>query len=535
MHGSGRKASGQFLLRTRLLLWTWVLLRTLMFLRTQASLRSCPLLRAWVLLPGCMLLLAAACSSSGKPRREQPPNIVLITIDDLGWADLGCYGSNYYETPNLDRLATQGMLFTNAYASAAICSPTRAALMTGKAPARTGITDWIRARFQGGDIPENKTYELTYTGRPGDSLLCPTNPLWMELDEVTIAEKLKEQGYTTAHIGKWHLGAEDWYPEKQGFDINIGGCDYGQPPSYFDPYESPKANGIYNLPPREEGEHLSTRLADEAAGFIIANQEGPFFLNMADYAVHTPIQGRPDLVEKYKNKPSVDGQDNPEYAALIESMDLLVGRIMSVLDSLGLASNTLLVFTSDNGGLASVTDNSPLRSGKGFPYEGGIRVPLIVRYPGKIPAGSRSDVPVISHDWFPTFCDIIGISPGKIAASPGRIDISSDRETEIDGLSLKSLLYEGAAPERETLYWHFPHYRQKNVVPYSIIRKEDWKLIKRYEGKTFELFNLAADPSETTDLSESQPEKVKELNIDLEGWLQTVGAAMPKPKSNPVR
>lgn len=458
-------------------------------------------------------LLLAACSPSESTSQDQSPNIVLITIDDLGWADLGCYGSDYYETPNLDRLASQGMLFTHAYASAAICSPTRAALMTGKAPASTGITDWIRARFQGGVIPGNKTYELSYTGNPKDSLLCPANPLWMELEEVTIAEKLKEQGYTTAHIGKWHLGAEDWYPEKQGFDINIGGCDYGQPPSYFDPYENEKVKGIYHLPPRKEGEHLSARLADEAANFIIAHKEEPFFLNMADYAVHTPIQGRPDLVEKYKHKPASGGQNNPEYAALIESMDMLAGRIMQTLDSLDLTSNTLLIFTSDNGGLAPVTDNSPLRSGKGFPYEGGIRVPLIVRFPGKIPAGSRSDVPVISHDWFPTICDIAGIA--------------ADSAGKIDGLNLKHLLYSGAPLSREALHWHFPHYRGK-IAPYSVIRKDGWKLIKRYQGKEFELFNLSSDPQEKTDLSQSLPEKVNELNAGLTKWLKKTGASVPR-------
>lgn len=468
----------------------------------------------WQVTLALLIMLAAGCGSSGKPDGERPPNIVFITIDDLGWADLGCYGSRYHETPNLDRLATQGMLFTHAYASAAICSPTRAALMTGKAPARTGITDWIRARFQGGDIPADKTYKLTYTGGPGDSLLCPANPLWMELDEVTIAEKLKERGYVTGHIGKWHLGTEDWYPEKQGFDVNIGGCDYGQPPSYFDPYENPRAKGIYNLPPRKEGEHLSDRLADEAAGFIIAHREEPFFLNMADYAVHTPIQGRPDLVEKYKQKAPAGGQDNPGYAALVESMDMLVGRIMHTLDSLDLTSNTLLIFTSDNGGQSRVTDNSPLRSGKGYPYEGGIRIPLIVRYPGKIAAGSRSDVPVISHDWFPTLCETAGVSPGD--------------PVEIDGLSLRPLLYGGDAPAREALHWHFPHYRQKDVVPYSVVRKGDWKLIKQYQGKEFELFNLASDPYETTDLAASQPDKVKELDDDLAQWLKTTGAALPK-------
>jgi len=464
----------------------------------------------------CLLLLFGTSCQSGSDTGTDKPNIVLITIDDLGWADVGCNGSTYYETPHIDRLAAEGMRFTQAYAAAAICSPTRAALMTGKVPARLGITDWIRARFQGGEIPVDKTYTLSYEGTPDDSLLCPTNPLWLPLKETTIAEVLKGQGYTTAHIGKWHLGTDDWYPEKQGFDVNIGGCDYGQPPSYFDPYDNDKLTGIPNLPPRKEGEFLEDRLADEAANFIIANKDKPFFLNMADYAVHTPIQGKPELVEKYKNKTSTN-QDNPVYAALIESMDELVGTITRTIDSLGISENTLIVFTSDNGGLLRVTDNAPLRSGKGFPYEGGIRIPLVVRFTGKIPAGVVNDMPVISHDWFPTFCELAGARTG------GSI---------VDGVSLKGMLFDNATLNRNALYWHFPHYRYKEEVPYSIIRKDNWKLIKRYQGTKYELFDLAEDPAETRNLAASQEEQVKSLDDELTIWLREVGAALPEANPN---
>lgn len=460
-------------------------------------------------------LALALMGCGGSERKEGPrPNIILITIDDLGWADLGCYGSTYYETPHIDRLAAAGIRFTSAYASAAICSPTRAALMTGKAPARTGITDWIRARFQGGEIPGDNTYKRTYEGGPDDSLLCPSNPLWLELEETTIAEALKGVGYTTAHIGKWHLGTDEWYPEKQGFDINIGGCDYGQPPSYFDPYSNDKLSGIHNLPSRKEGEYLADRLADEAVNFIVGHRDGPFFLNMADYAVHTPIQGKPELVEKYKNKPATGGQQNPEYAAMIESMDMLVGRIVRAVDSLGIGENTLIVFTSDNGGLLRVTDNAPLRSGKGFPYEGGIRVPLIVRQSGVVAAGQTVDVPVISHDWFPTFCELAGAGAGDAS--------------KLDGFSLAGLLTDGEQLASRPLYWHFPHYRYQDEVPYSIIRQDNWKLIKRYQGNRYELFNLADDPRETQDVAARFPDRVEQLDGQLAEWLESVDAALPQ-------
>lgn len=448
-------------------------------------------------------------------QRNDKPNIILIMVDDLGWTDLSCYGSRYYETTHIDQLASEGILFTNAYASASICSPTRAAIMTGKAPARTGITDWIRARFQGGTIPADKLYHLKYEGNASKQLLTPSNPLWMELEEITIAELLQQNGYTTAHIGKWHLGADDWYPEKQGFDYNIGGCDYGQPPSYFDPYyNNERMPDIPGLSSRKKGEHLEDRLADEAVNFIKTHKDEPFFLNMWNYAVHTPIQGRPDLVKKYEGKRRTN-QKSAQYAALVESVDQAVGKIMQILKQLNLDQQTLIIFTSDNGGLEAdqATDNDPLRSGKGYAYEGGIKVPMIVRWPAKIKKNDTNDTPVISHDFFPTLCEVAGIKiPNK---------------NQIDGISLLPLLTENKRPGRTSLFWHFPHYRSGDIVPYSIIRDGDWKLIKRYEGKEFELFHLGEDLSEEKDLSEEMPEKVTQLNKKLMHWLDRVDARMP--------
>ncbi len=442
------------------------------------------------------------------------PNIVLILVDDLGWVDMGCYGSEYYDTPNIDRLAAQGMKFTNGYAACAVCSPTRAAIMTGRYPSRLGVTDWIRARFQGGKIPEDKENPSGYEGGPDKELLCPQNALWMELDEITIAELLKPAGYTSCYIGKWHLGADDWYPDKQGFDYNVGGCDYGQPPSYFDPYCNDRQGCIPTLEPRKEGEYLTDREADEAESFIRAHKDQPFFLYMANYAVHTPIQGKENLIEKYKKIEPDGGQDNPEYAAMVESVDHCVGKIMDTLEELELEDNTLIIFTSDNGGLLGPTDNAPLRSGKGYPYEGGIREPFIVRWPGKVQAGTVNHSLVCSIDCLPTLCEAAGV------------DIPNDRP--IDGLSLMPLIKQAGSLDREALYWHFPHYRHGNS-PYSIIRKGDWKLIKHYVGPRFEMFNLKEDLSEKNNLAESHPEKLKELHEDLQAWLKETNAKMPKP------
>ncbi len=451
------------------------------------------------------------------------PNFVLILIDDMGWMDAGCYGSKFYETPNIDRLAAEGMRFTDGYAACAVCSPTRAAVMTGRYPARLGVTDWIRARFQSGKIPANRKNPTDYVGGKNRKLLCPPNALWMELEEITIAEALKSAGYTSCHIGKWHLGPDNWYPDKQGFDFNIGGCDFGQPPSYFDPYSRKGQGQIPTLKPRQKGEYLTDREADEAVKFIRQHKDKPFFLYMSHYAVHTPIQGKKNLIDKYKAKKPTN-QKNPTYAAMVESVDDAVGKICSVLDELNLAERTVVIFTSDNGGLLGVTNNAPLRAGKGSPYEGGIREPLIVRWPKVIKPGTVSHEPVTSVDYFPTICEAAGVP--------------LPRDRAIDGVSIvKHLKSNGTkSPEREAIFWHFPHYRAHgNIVPYSIIRAGDWKLIKRYEGKTFELFNLKADLSEKNDLSQQLPKKVKELDAKLSDWLRATGAKLPRPNPDSSR
>lgn len=447
------------------------------------------------------------------PVNTNPYNIVFIMVDDLGWKDLGCTGSTYFETPHIDALAAQGMIFHNAYAACAVCSPTRAAVLTGRYPARIGITDWIHARFQGATLPGPGSPRPVYASNPARKLQTPTNPYWMEHEEVTIAETLKAAGYTSCHIGKWHLGMDDWYPCTQGFDYNYGGCDYGHPPGYFDPYIDGSRTGIPNLPSRKTGEYLTDRERDEAVAFIRAHTNTPFYLNYNPYAVHVPLQAKTNLVAYYRAKPNSSKQNNARYAAMIHSVDEAVGAILAELDRSGLAERTIVIFTSDNGGLTGATDNSPLREGKGFPYEGGIRVPFIVRVPGVVKAGTACNVPVSSIDILPTVCEVTG------APLPDNRDI--------DGVSIVPLLKGADLPPRP-LFWHFPHYRGKNVTPYSIIRLGDWKLIKWLEGPSFELYNLRDDPGEKHNRAAQMPGKVRQLDTLLEEWYTQSEARLPK-------
>lgn len=474
-------------------------------------------------LPLC-LFFSLAVASADEP--SSLPNVVLFLVDDLGWMDLGCQGSDLYETPHLDQLAASGIRFTDGYAACAVCSPTRAAVQTGRDPARLGVTDWIRSRFQGGAIPADGVNPSNfYTAGNKTRMAVPKNALWMESGEVTLAELLEAKGYHTCYIGKWHLGTDPWYPTEQGYDRNIGGCDYGQPPSFFDPYNQPKHRhemiraGIPGIPGIKAGDYLTDRETDEAIDWLNTTRSGdsddaPFFLMVANYAVHTPIQARADLTKKYQDildaRSAKPKQRNAKYAGMVESVDTGVGRIMAWLDETKQADNTLVIFTSDNGGLDRVTDNAPLRSGKGYAFEGGIRVPWIVRWPGVTPPGSVSDVPVTSTDIFPT-----------LAAATGQTV-----EQELDGIDLIPAL-KGGTLKRDTLTWHFPHYRH-NPGPYSIIRKGDWKLIKWWAIDAYDLFDLANDLSETTDLAEEKPKKVEALNKDLLAELKRIGAKLPK-------
>lgn len=456
--------------------------------------------------------------------QAEKPNIILILVDDMGWMDLSCQGSDYYKTPAIDQLANEGMRFTNGYAACAVCSPTRAAVQTGRYPHRVGVTDWIRSRFQRGGLGTPDANPTQYVGGKNRQFLCPPNPFWMEHEEITIAEALKAAGYQSGYIGKWHLGDPAWFPEGQGYDENRGGNDYGQPPSFFDPYNQPNGRhitlreGIYKLPGRKPGEYLTHREADEAEALIRKwhTDKTPFFLQLGHYAVHTPIQAIPEVAAKYKREGKSD--INARYAAMVESIDDSTRQILATLKQLDIEDNTMIIFTSDNGGLDNngrPTENAPLRSGKGYAYEGGIRVPFIVRWPGVVAKNKTSDAPVCSIDLFPTILESAGVK------------LPSDRP--IDGLSLMSHLKSGGQKSlnRDDLYWHFPHYRH-NPGPYSIIRKGDWKLIKFWAGP-FELFNLSQDIGEKKNLAEDHPEKVKELDTLLLKRLKADSAKLPRP------
>ena len=462
------------------------------------------------------------------------PNIIFILLDDFGWRDLGCTGSSFYETPNMDRFAKQGMLFTDAYASCPVCSPTRASVMTGKYPATVGITDWIDsgghchpARGRLIDVPYLKD--------------LPTS-------ETTIAEALRERGYTTWHVGKWHLGGGGHYPHQMGFDVNVGGCEAGSPGrgGYFSPW-SIEALRDADVP---EGTYLTDYLTERTID-LIRNRppDQPFFLHLSYYTVHTPIQGKPDKVEKYRAKARRMGldrvktfeegdffptehkrhlrikrrlvQSDPVYAAMVESMDENVGRILDLLDELGLAENTVVFFTSDNGGLVtsegSVTCNSPLAEGKGWMYEGGVREPLLVRWPAVIEAGSQCSVPVTTPDFYPTMLEMAGLEPMP--------------EQHCDGVSILPLLKREGLPERDAIFWHYPHYGNQGGTPGCSVRSGDFKLIEFYEDGRLELYNLREDLGEDHNLATELPELRDRLHRQLVAWRESVEAKIPQPSA----
>ncbi len=424
------------------------------------------------------------------------PSIVLILADDLGWADLGCYGADLHETPHLDALARQGVRFTQAYSPAPVCSPTRASLMTGKHPARLGITNW---------------HEASANPPRGRKMMeAPSKPN-LPLGEVTMAERLREAGYATALVGKWHLGTADHYPEAQGFDVNIGGTFWGAPATFFAPYRGQVREEYRYVPglgPAPQGEYLTDRLTMEAAQWIdrMRAQRQPYFLYLAHHAPHTPIEAKKPMIERYERKLRAGmNHTNAAYAAMVESLDESVGQVLRHVDR----RNTLVVFTSDNGGYLEsggkkVTSNAPLRSGKGSLYEGGIRVPLLVSGPG-VRMGT-CEQPVWLTDLFPTLT-------GSAAE---------------DGLNLWPLLRNPAGKvERDALYFHYPHY-YPTTTPVGAIRAGNWKLLEYFEDGRLELFDLASDPFEQHDIASAQPARVRELRDKLVAWRAQVGAPMPR-------
>ena len=466
-----------------------------------------------------LLFVAAGISVTGAATR--PPNIVFFLADDLGQRDLGVYGSTFYETPHLDRLAREGARFTSAYAACPVCSPTRASILTGQWPQRTGITDYIGAAQPAGWKRNTKLLPAPYADR-------------LALAAPTLAKSLKAAGYATFFAGKWHLGPEGYWPENQGFDVNMGGIDRGGPyggKKYFSPYGNPR------LPDGPPGEHLPDRLATETVKFIAANRDRPFFAYFAFYSVHTPLMAREDLRKKYEEKRRRLGlevkwgregerdvrlvQEHAIYAGMIEAMDLAVGKVLAALDDAGLRENTLVIFTSDNGGLSTSegwpTSNLPLRGGKGWLYEGGIREPLLIRWPGVTKPASVISTPVSSPDFFPTLLAAAGAQP-----APGQI---------VDGASLVSIL-KGARVSERSLYWHYPHYGNQGGAPGAAIRRGDWKLIEWFEGPRVELFDLAHDLGEREDLADREPLRVEQLRTDLHAWMKDVGAKLPTPNAD---
>lgn len=464
-------------------------------------------------------LLLSVVLFSASPAVADSPNVVFVLVDDLGYMDIGANNpKTFYETPNIDALAASGMRFTNGYAANPVCSPTRYSIMTGRHPSRVDATNFFAGR------------------RPGRFLPAPLNDR-MPLEEVTIAEAMKQQGYKTFFAGKWHLGPnEDFWPTKQGFDVNRGGHAAGGPfkaGKYFSPFANPR------LKDGPKGEHLTARLAEETSEFIREHKDEPFFAYLAFYSVHTPLMAPRDLVKKYQAKAKRLGltdreafgdeeqvwenakprkvrqlQAHATYAAMVESMDTAVGRVLDTIEELGLAGETIVCLTSDNGGLStsegSPTSNLPLRGGKGWIYEGGIREAFLIRAPGTTKPGSTCDVPVVSTDFYPTLLTLVGAP-----AMP---------EQHLDGLDLAPLLRGEAGTKRESIYWHYPHYSNQGGFPGGAVRTGDWKLIERFEDGTTQLFNLADDIGERHDVAGQNADRVTAMKKDLHAWYEEVDA-----------
>ena len=489
-------------------------------------------------------LLALTCAGCGAvdpsgpasgPEAAPVRGVVWIIVDDLGWNDIGVAGSTFYETPRIDRLAAEGMRFTQFDTASGVCSPTRASFMTGKHPARVDITNWIG-------------------GRQSGMLLQAEYERQLPLDEVTPGEAFLEAGYATAYMGKWHLGRDEYLPDAQGFETTVAVNGAGSPATYFYPYrrDEPSANNVPDLEDGDEGEYLTDRLTDEAVEFMRAHAGEPFFLVLSHYAVHTPIESKDELTSRYEEKAaalppnaepfapegedatSKTRQDRPDYAGMIQSTDESVGRILDALEELGIADDTAVVLVSDNGGLSTLfsrytsapTSTMPLRAGKGWLYEGGIRAPLIIKWPGvtdrlgtsteglEEPAGGpTSDVPTTSTDLYPTLLEMAGL--------PAR------PEQHVDGLSLAPLLRGADRLEREALFWHFPHYHGSGNRPSGAVRLGDLKLVEWFEDGRTELYDLSVDPFEQNDLAASDPDEATRLRGILERWRIAVDANMP--------
>lgn len=451
------------------------------------------------------------------------PNIIFILIDDMGWRDLGCFGSSFYETPNIDRLFASGMHFTDAYAACPVCSPTRASILSGKYPANVGVTDWIGAHTRG------KLIDAPYIDH-------------LPASEVSLAKALGEGGYRTWHVGKWHLGGRPFHPDDHGFEVNIGGCHWGCPKKgYFSPW------GIETLPDGPEGEYLTDRLTDEAIELIEKNGDEPFFLNLWYYTVHTPIQAKDEKIRYFQDKAKrlglddsqalVEGeafpcehkrhlrvtrrqfQSDPVYAAMIASLDENIGRLMATLRARGLEENTLIAFTSDNGGLAtaegSPTCNAPLSEGKGWMYEGGTREPLIISWPGHIESGSSCSCPVTSPDFYPTLLEAAGLP-----AMP---------QQHQDGVSLMPLLRGGDSLDRDAIFWHYPHYGNQGGTPGCSMRMGPYKLIEFFEDGRIELYDLDNDIGETRNIAGDRPDLCAQMHRRLQEWRESVHAISPEP------
>ena len=443
---------------------------------------------------------------------EKKPNFVFLLVDDLGWGDFGCYGAKFYETPHIDKLAKDGMLFTNAYSACTVCSPSRAAILTGRYPARLHLTDWIAGHK-----------------RPFAKLSVPDWKMKIDHERVLLPEALKEAGYATAFFGKWHLmpiGQPDFkehFPTSHGFDVNVGGREWGQPKGpgrYFSPF------GMPGLDDGEKGDFLTDKLTDAAMKFLEEKKNEQFLLYFSYYTVHGPIMSPESLTQKYQEKAKTLENErnenmNPKRAGMIEALDQSVGRIVAKLEELGLAEDTVIVLTGDNGGDYDDT-TAGLRDRKGFSHEGGVREPLIAKWPGRIEAGSRCDEPVIGMDFYPTFLEMAGL--------PTKTDEC------LDGVSIWPLLKDGNSElKREKLYWHYPHYHR--TKPYGAIRNGDWKLIEFFEDGELELFNLKMDPFEKKNLASEDPKKAAMLLEQLKKWREEVGAQMmtPNPAYDPGR